>query len=156
MAKYGNGKIYKIESSAGGKCYVGSTTQRLSERMAKHRHAYKDLKAGNKKRGRSMVCDLFDKHGVDNCIIMLIESFACDTKEELHAREGHYIKTMDCVNKCIPGRRLTGKEYWALKKDTANEKRRRKYAVTKVEYNARRKKLRDAKQRAKTSVESCF
>ena len=37
-------------------------------------------------------------------IIYLIELFPCNSKDELHAREGYHIKSNDCVNKYIPGR----------------------------------------------------
>ena len=35
--KYQNGKIYKITDIAYNKCYIGSTTEGLSLRMARHR-----------------------------------------------------------------------------------------------------------------------
>ena len=39
----------------------------------------------------------------------LIENFPCNTKDELKSREGHFIKSMTCVNRCIAGQ--TQKEY---------------------------------------------
>eukprot|EP00952_Eustigmatos_sp_NYUAD-ZCMA_P009908 40808-Eustigmatos_ZCMA.PRE.1 len=42
--------------------------------------------------------------------IVLIEDFPCDNKEQLHARERHYIETLECVNKVIPNR--TSAEYY--------------------------------------------
>ena len=46
---------------------------------------------------------------MENCKIYLIENFPCNTKDELNAREGHYIKTVPCINRCIAGQ--TRKEY---------------------------------------------
>jgi len=106
---YKNGKIYKIESHLGDKIYIGSTTkQYLSQRLVHHRYDYKEWQSGKRPR---RVCSfiLFDEYGIENCDIVLIESYPCDTKDELHAREAHYIRTMSCVNRVIPGR--VQKEY---------------------------------------------
>ena len=40
--RYMNGKIYKIFNSTDDEIYVGSTVQRLCERMAKHRASIKN------------------------------------------------------------------------------------------------------------------
>jgi aspartate carbamoyltransferase regulatory subunit len=39
---------------------------------------------------------------IGDAYIELIEYFQCDTKEELSKREGEIMRSMDCVNKCIP------------------------------------------------------
>ena len=52
---------------------------------------------------------LFNKYGVEQCFIELVESFPCETKNHLNAREGFYIKNNACVNKVIAGR--TDKEW---------------------------------------------
>eukprot|EP01080_Neovahlkampfia_damariscottae_P012895 gene12895-7314_t len=44
MVNYQNGKIYKIINLTNEKCYIGSTTQKLSVRMAEHRSFYKKNK----------------------------------------------------------------------------------------------------------------
>jgi len=108
MVNYGNGKIYKIEPIQGGDIYVGSTTkQYLSQRMDKHRSDYKRWKAGQA--CKVMSFDVFEKYGIENCQIILLESVNATCKEELLVREAHYIQTLECVNKCIPGR--TKKQY---------------------------------------------
>ena len=45
----------------------------------------------------------------NNYDIILIESYPCETKDQLYSRERHYIETLDCVNLVIPGRNR--KEY---------------------------------------------
>jgi hypothetical protein len=40
----------------------------------------------------------------NNYEIILIENYPCETKEELHKRERHFIESMQCVNKVIPTR----------------------------------------------------
>ena len=99
MPNYQNGKIYKIESLEGECVYYGSTIQKLCVRMAEHRKHYK-IKRGIT--SEHILC-------FDDAKIYLVENYPCNSKEELHAREGYYIKNNDCVNKKIPGR--TRKEY---------------------------------------------
>ena len=98
------GKIYKICSENGDKVYIGSTIQKLSRRMNKHKSIYKMWKANNTY--HTMSCILFDEYGVDKCNIVLLEEFSCETKQELREKEAHYIKTLKCVNKNIPLRTL--------------------------------------------------
>ena len=107
MNKYQNGKICKIVDVGYSKCYIGSTTETLSQRMARHRNCYKACKSG--KKGKTTCFDLFEEYGVENCYIELVECCNCDTKEALRKQEGEYIKNTDCVNKIIAGR--TVKEY---------------------------------------------
>ena len=42
----------------------------------------------------------------NNYYIELIELFECTCKDELCARESYYIKSLECVNKVIPGRKI--------------------------------------------------
>ena len=111
MVNYSNGKIYKIEpivEHEEGDIYIGSTTKLyLSQRMDSHRSCYKQWKKGVQKYTTSHL--LFEKYGIENCNILLIESVNANSKDELHARENHYIKSLKCVNKNIPSR--TNKEY---------------------------------------------
>lgn len=101
MPNYQDAKIYMIWS--GDDRYYGSTTQTLANRMAKHRTSYK--------RGTYTTSHLlFNKYGVENCEIELVETYPCNNVEELTAREGHYIRNNKCVNKCIPCR--TPQEYY--------------------------------------------
>ncbi len=100
---YANTKIYKIESHSGDKIYIGSTTKEyLSQRMTNHRSDYKRWKAGLC--GKVMVYDMFDEYDISNCNIILLETFPCKSNDEKLAREAHYIKTLTCINKCIPNR----------------------------------------------------
>ena len=106
MTKYEHSKIYKIEPlniENEGDIYIGSTTKRkLSERMASHRYLYKKWKNGNNQ--KLMSFEIFDKYGIENCKIILIESVSCEDKDLLIAREQFYIRSMNCINKRIEGR----------------------------------------------------
>ena len=108
MKNYSNGKIYKIEPICEhdeGDIYIGSTTRYyLQKRMECHIRDYNEHKD-------HMITSfkLFDKYGIDNCHIVLLENVEAETKEDLLKREAHYIKTLKCVNKKVPLR--TKQEY---------------------------------------------
>ena len=111
MPNYNNAKIYKIWSPSHPEdIYIGSTTQSLAKRIGEHRGKYKQYK-----NGKTNYTTSFKILEYGDARIELIEHFECKCKEELTAREGHYIRTMDCVNKFIPGR--THKEYYQDNKD---------------------------------------
>ena len=109
--KYSRGKIYKIECNITGNVYIGSTIEpTLARRLAKHRSDYNLYKQGNITKYITSVKIL--EGGDYN--IYLIENYPCLSKDELHAREGHYIKEFKvaggCVNIKIMGR--TKNEYF--------------------------------------------
>ncbi len=95
MPDYKNGKIYKLWSPEGDDIYIGSTTLSLARRKSKHK------------------CDntnstlLFEKY--TDVRIELLEECPCDNKEQLHKKEGEYIRNNKCVNERIPKR--TNKEW---------------------------------------------
>lgn len=99
---YSKSKIYKIVDPHYKECYFGSTVQHLSKRMGQHRANYLKYKNGQYNFTTSFI--LFDKYGVDNCKIELVELFECKSKEELHQREGFFIRNNQCVNKVVPDR----------------------------------------------------
>ena len=108
MVNYQRGKIYKIHDQEGTLNYIGSTTKDyLCQRFSQNVKNYKCWKNGIG--SRLTVYEIFDHFETTSCQITLIENVACGSKDELLARERHYIKTMECVNKCIPLR--TAKEY---------------------------------------------
>ena len=117
MINYNNGKIYKIEpivKHEEHEIYIGSTTKKLlCQRMATHRNGYKRWL--DNKAGKVESYDLFEKYGVDNCGISLIELVNVNTSDELHAREKFYIQSQICLNKQIPFR--TKKEYYEANKE---------------------------------------
>ena len=104
MVNYNNGKIYKIEPNCEHEeeeIYIGSTTkQYLSQRMEKHRSSYKYWKEG--KCGKTNSFILFEKYGVENCNIILLEYINAQSKDELTAKEAEYIKNYKCINKLLP------------------------------------------------------
>ena len=120
---YANGRIYKIEPICEhdeNEVYYGSTCQILCKRMDGHRNNYRSWKNGKTDKINSF--DLYEKYGVENCKIYLVELYPCETKEELFAREGYYIKNNKCVNKNVAGR--TRKEHQEDNKEILLEQRK--------------------------------
>ena len=115
MPDYNNAKIYKIECSITGEIYIGSTCEpTLARRLAKHVSCYKSWKRGKGNNVTSF--DIIDRGEYK---IMLIENFICNSKDELAAREGHYIKEYRLVDKVV-NRKIEGrtkKEYHEDNKD---------------------------------------
>ena len=110
MVNYQDGKIYRIDG--GGLTYVGSTTNKyLSTRLAKHKNHYKRYLDGKSENYYTS----FEIIKTGEYKIELIEMFPCNSKDELNAREGHYIRQMDCVNALIAGR--TKKEWYENNKE---------------------------------------
>ena len=139
-----NGIIYKIESITGeGKCYVGSTVKTLTQRLRKHKNQYNYWKEHQKNYVRSF--DIFDLYGVNNCHIVLLENFECETKNELRVKEGYYIKRLDTVNKYIAGR--TDKECYEDNKEINKIKYKIYYQNHKQEnkeyYNKNKEKIKN-------------
>ena len=136
---FSQGKIYRIEPVCEfdeGDIYIGSTTQDLlCKRFRNHRGGYNTFKNGIGNRCMSYV--LFDKYGMDRCKILLIENVNASSLDEVKSREAYYIRTLKCVNKCIPLRTRT--EY---KKD--NEQKTKENS--KDYYEGNKEKIKKYKQ----------
>ena len=155
--KYNNGKIYKIVDLGYNNCYIGSTVEALSRRMCHRRCNY------NRKIKHPCNSSLvFEKYGIQNCKIELIENYPCNSKEELTAREGYHIKQNNCVNKFIAGRSKKdwykdnaeyvsnkAKEYREENKEHIKEIKHNYYANNKEYFN---KKNREHYQHKKEQV----
>jgi len=100
MVDYSKGKIYKIvvnNTDEEYRPYIGSTTKEyLSQRFTYHKSDYKKYKNGKHTRVASY--NLFDKYGIENCEMVLIENYPCATKDELHARERYWFDNMENCN----------------------------------------------------------
>ena len=97
MPDYKNGKIYKLVSNETDKVYIGSTIQALSKRKAAHKEKYAKYLLN---KHRYVTAFEIVKH--DDCLVVLLENYPCENKEQLHRRERYYIESMNCVNKVIP------------------------------------------------------
>ena len=127
MPDYQKGKIYRIWDSTFTKCYIGSTCESLSQRMSSHRKNYKTHKIDGK--GFTTADMLFDEYGIENCKIEIIENYPCNSKAELHAREGQYQRENERINKNIAGRNM--KQYNEDNKDKRREYNKQRYETHK-------------------------
>jgi hypothetical protein len=115
---YSKGKIYQIVDYTNDNVYIGSTCEpTLARRLANHVISYKAYLNGKAKYVTSY--KIIEN---DNYDIQLIELYPCETKDELHKREGHFIKnTANCVNIKIECR--TKAEYREDNKDKIKQYR---------------------------------
>lgn len=116
MRNYKFGKIYQISCKKTGQKYVGSTTEfYLKDRLKNHERDYSFHKKGLNVGYLTSYIVL----GGEDYEILLIESFPCDSQEQLEAREKHFIRAIECVNKVVPQR--TRAEYRDDKKKQIKE-----------------------------------
>jgi len=95
MVNYSKSKIYEIRCNITNKIYYGSTTKKyLSSRLSEHRTQFKRWLKDNKS-----YCSSFEIIKNGDYKIILVENFECKSKDELRAREQHYINNNDCINK---------------------------------------------------------
>ena len=112
---YDRGKIYKITCNVTGKIYVGSTTEpSLARRLVGHKSSYNSYLKGKKNYITSIE---IIKNG--NYFIELICNAYCNSKDELNAIEGEYIRKIKCVNKYVAGRSQT--QYYLDNSDKIKE-----------------------------------
>jgi hypothetical protein len=152
---YALSKIYKIVDLTTNECYIGSTCEpTLARRLSGHVRSFRKYKAGKYRYVTS-----FKILEGENFRIELVEAFPCNNKDELRAREGYWIRSIDCVNKRIAGRTRKEfikeyyennkdkilqrvKEYTKNNKQTINTKRLKKcYCLCGTSYIARNKSL---------------
>ena len=94
---YKDGKIYQILNKVNDEVYVGSTIQPLCKIMYEHKSRCNKLYDNR-------LYQVMREIGYGNFYIELIETFPCNNKEELRAREGHFIRERSTLNKLIAGR----------------------------------------------------
>jgi len=115
-------KIYKIVNDENNEIYIGSTKQSLAKRFAEHKANYKCHNKGVKSE-RTSSFDLFDKYGLDNCSIVLIEQYDVTSREQqLKYERKHYDELKKhIVNKVKPHR--SQKEYIKYSNEASKKQR---------------------------------
>jgi group I intron endonuclease len=150
---YKNGRIYIIRNTKNDKVYVGSTTQSLSKRFCTHKGSINYSQKINYPLYKAM-----REIGVEHFYIEIIEMFPCDSKEELHSREGHWIRQFQSCNEekgfnfLIAGRNIKqwrednkeyDKKYYQDNQQRITEYNRARYASNKEAILAQHKEYRD-------------
>ena len=128
------GKIYSIRSHQTNDIYIGSTIDDLPKRLYGHKRDYRRFM--NEK---DSYVTSFEIVKYEDCYIELIENFPCNSKNELHRKEGEIIRKTECVNKLIAGRtdkeyREENKEQIALRKKEYYEKNKEQLLLKSKEY----------------------
>jgi hypothetical protein len=137
MIDYSKGKIYKIVCNITGLIYIGSTCEpTLARRLTGHIKNYKRWK-----REEENFVSCFKILENNNYDIILIEDYPCERKDQLHARERHYIQTIVCVNKVIPTRSI--KEYRIDHKSKISDAWKNYYEENKATLKVKNKIRRD-------------
>ena len=119
MPDYQNSKIYTIRTKLNPDLiYIGSTTQNLCDRFSKHKCPTSNCKSKE-------IINL----GRPYAYIELYENYPCNNREELLKRHGEIVRSLNCVNRCIPGRtpKEYSKEYRDEHKERLNQNKRDKY-----------------------------
>ena len=130
--KYQNGKIYKVWSLETDEIYVGSTVDLLHKRMYKHRN---DAKHG---RTKMKIHLEMQRLGIDVFNIELIENYPCADCNELHMREGFWIRELKpTLNTLIAGR--SRKDWEAENKDVFLAKNKQRWLKPRDNYLAKKK-----------------
>jgi hypothetical protein len=126
MPNYENGKIYKLWSPSNNLVYYGSTTETLSQRLAKHKCGYKAYNNDNTK----LYITAYKILECEDYKIELVEEYACNNKQQLLKKEGEYQKNNNCVNEKIAGR--TDLEYRQDNKEKIKIKEATRYTKKKI------------------------
>ena len=87
MTNYQHAKIYKITTGQTENIYIGSTTQKLNNRLSDHISNYNKYLNGNKR----YYITSFEIIKHNDYKIELIEIYPCDNKNKLHEREQYYL-----------------------------------------------------------------
>ena len=140
MPDYQNSKIYKLVSNKTSDLYIGSCLMRLSTRLSQHKS----------KTNRCVSKTLFITDAI--ITIVLIENYPCNTKNELKARELHYITMNNCININKPfvcdipfsDRKAWHKEYQQANKEQLNEKQKVYIESHKEQYSEYQKAYADS------------
>ena len=83
-SRYNQGKIYKMVNTVDDRIYIGSTCLPLAKRFYDHKKAARHTIT-------QLVYAALNIIGWENVRIVLIESYVCSNKQELIAREQHYM-----------------------------------------------------------------
>ena len=111
MPKYENSVIYKIkhnEDYDDVNIYVGSTSN-----FKNRKNGHKTVCCNEKNKQHNFLVYQFIRNngGWDNFVMIPIEQYSCNNKDELKIKERHHIDLLKpTLNKNIPGR--TAKEYY--------------------------------------------
>ena len=112
--KYSRGKIYKIISNQTNEVYYGSTIEKyITNRLSGHKRNYRMWL-----KGKGRYTTSFELVKYDDCKIILVESYPCNTIYDLTSKEQYYLDNNNCINKNKAPTGLCRSEYNKQRYDT--------------------------------------
>jgi hypothetical protein len=95
---YADGKIYRLVATGTDQVYIGSTCGTLKQRHWHHNYTA----AHPESQKQTMACKLYEEGRT--VAIELIEAFPCESRDQLLARERHWLEnTPTAINRNTPG-----------------------------------------------------
>lgn len=109
--------IYKIINTINNNFYIGSSERSFEERFKEHCRYYEMFKAGEKRNLHPILWAAYDKYGIENFKVEIIEILDGKSSYDILEREEYYIQTLNpeynicqfptCGGKPNLGRKLT-------------------------------------------------
>lgn len=109
--------VYKIVNTINKHFYIGSSDRQFKERFKEHCRYYEQYKNQEKRNMHPKLWNAYDKYGIENFSVEIIEVMNGKTTEEILKREEYYIQTLkpeynicqypSCGGKPNLGRKLT-------------------------------------------------
>ena len=130
------GYIYKIYDNTNGNVYYGSTINKVSDRISRHRTNYKHFVDGKRTN-----CKSFDIIKNNDWTWNIEEKVEITEKWELYKLERRYIENNECINKNVPTR--TSEEYYQANREQINERKRHYRETNREQINERQKQYYD-------------
>src|SRR5271166_3852804 len=96
MSDFEIGFVYKIIHNQSNICYVGSTFNRLSNRMNRHKQDYNRWLNG--KFNNCGIYSYFQQFGIENFKIILIKEYKVINRRHLETKEQLWINKLKSVN----------------------------------------------------------
>lgn len=87
--------IYKIINTITGDFYIGSSKRNFKERFKEHCRCYEQFKIGEKHNIHPKLWNAFNKYGIENFSIEILEVLDGKTFKEILIREEFYIHTLN-------------------------------------------------------------
>ena len=103
ITDYNEFNIYKLVplvDHESHEIYISFTCYSLSKAMTIIKSTYASYKKGMQTNYKKQY-SLFDKYGIDNIDIILIEKVNTKSKDDLRARHAYHVETKECINKNV-------------------------------------------------------
>lgn len=87
--------VYKIINKINNNFYIGSSDRSFKERFKEHCRCYELFKEGNYRNIHPILWRAYNKYGINNFKVELIEILNNKTSQEILEREEYYIRTLN-------------------------------------------------------------